>query len=70
MSEDPFARFERSRGGWLLPAALFIFGAIPTAFAVSKIHGMALMQQVVDDAEGPNLDIGEGNPIREDGKDE
>ncbi|MGB0597999.1 MAG: hypothetical protein ACPGLY_15035 [Rubripirellula sp.] len=70
MSEDPFGRFERSRSGWMLPAAFFILGAIPTALAVSKVHQMGLLKDVVDEAEGPDLELGVGKLDREDGEDE
>lgn len=49
MSEDPFARFERSRGGWLIPVAIFLLGAVPTVLAIRTIDGMALMQQLNDE---------------------
>ncbi|MDG2222193.1 MAG: hypothetical protein P8L85_12500 [Rubripirellula sp.] len=70
MSEDPFARFERSRSGWLLPVALFVLGAIPTALAVSTVHQMGLMRGLVDEADGPDLDIDEGKPALEDSNNE
>jgi hypothetical protein len=70
MSEDPFARFERSRSGWMLPAAFFILGAIPTALAVSKVHQMGLLRDVVDEAKGPDLELGDGKLDREEGEDE
>lgn len=70
MSEDPFARFERSRSGWILPAAFFILGAIPTALAVRKVHQMGLLRDLVDETKGPDLELGEGKLDREDGEDE
>ena len=37
MSQDPFAQFERSRGGWLIPVTLFVLGAITTTWAVNSL---------------------------------
>jgi hypothetical protein len=38
MSDDPFQRFERSRGGLLIPLCLFVLGAVPTALAIDAIN--------------------------------
>ncbi|KAA1257661.1 hypothetical protein LF1_01490 [Rubripirellula obstinata] len=40
---DPFARFERSRGGFLIPIALFIIGALITVWAA---HTLTRLNQV------------------------
>lgn len=45
MSEDPFAEFERSGGGWVIPIALFVLGAIPTTFAIRAIHELSVAEQ-------------------------
>lgn len=42
MHEDPFARFERSRGGWLIPIAVFVAGAIGTTIALNMVHRLDL----------------------------
>lgn len=49
MSEDPFARFERSRGGWVIPVVIFLCGAIPTTMAIRAVDRMALIEQLVDE---------------------
>ncbi|QDT05709.1 hypothetical protein K227x_41120 [Rubripirellula lacrimiformis] len=40
MSNDPFARFESSRGGWLIPILLFVIGALGTMVGIRAIHGL------------------------------
>ena len=40
MSNDPFARFESSRGGWLIPVVLFVVGAMGTMVGIRAIHGL------------------------------
>ena len=49
MSEDPFARFERSRRGWVIPVVIFLCGAIPTTMAIRAVDRMALIEQLVDE---------------------
>jgi DNA-binding protein H-NS len=34
---DPFARFERSSGGFLIPVALFVVGALITVWAANNL---------------------------------
>ncbi|WP_146453882.1 hypothetical protein [Rubripirellula tenax] len=38
MSNDPFARFESSRSGLLIPVALFLIGAAGTTVAIGTLH--------------------------------
>ncbi|MEM1071179.1 MAG: hypothetical protein AAGG48_10520 [Planctomycetota bacterium] len=62
MSEDPFERFERSRGGWLIPIALFIAGSIATAIAIQKISLLDMAEQVpADELNADELNIDDGN---------
>lgn len=42
---DPFARFERSRGGFLIPVALFIVGALVTVWATRSLTQLNQVDQ-------------------------
>lgn len=44
MSDDPFERFERSRGGLLIPLLLFILGAVPTTLAIGSMSQLAVVE--------------------------
>ncbi len=47
MSTDPFEQFERSRGGLVIPLALFVMGGCLTYAAVSSLHGVVLREAEV-----------------------
>ena len=44
MNDDLFQRFERSRGGLLIPVLLFILGAVPTILALRAMNPLAVLQ--------------------------
>ena len=48
MNGDPFERFERSRGGLLIPVLIFIVGAVLTTFAVSSLNQLIRMEALAD----------------------
>jgi hypothetical protein len=41
---DPFAQFERSRAGLLIPLVLFVVGAVPTAAAIGAMASLQATQ--------------------------
>jgi hypothetical protein len=45
MTTDPFENFERSRIGWSIPVALFVFGGFLTYLAVNSLHGVVLREE-------------------------
>lgn len=45
MHEDPFSRFERSRGGLLIPVAVFCVGAFVTLVSIELINRVAVDEQ-------------------------
>jgi hypothetical protein len=55
MTNDPFERFERSRGGLLIPVLLFILGAVPTALAIRALHDLEVSEEAMD--EEPAMEI-------------
>jgi hypothetical protein len=44
MNSDVFERFERTRGGLLIPVLLFVVGAVATVLAIKTVHGVAIEQ--------------------------
>lgn len=46
MSHDPFEQFERSRGGGLIPVAIFALGAGLTVFAIGILHDVRIREEV------------------------
>jgi hypothetical protein len=44
MSTDPFEKFERSRGGLIIPLAVFVLGGCLTYAAVRSLRGVFLRQ--------------------------
>lgn len=49
MNGDPFERFERSRGGLLIPILIFVVGAILTTFALSRLSDLVSLEQLADE---------------------
>ncbi len=49
MVHDPFEQFERSRGGLLIPVALFVIGALMTTVAVRALDD--IVSVTVEDVE-------------------
>ena len=45
---DPFERFERSRGGLLIPVLLFFAGAVPTIVAIRALDGLIAIEDSAD----------------------
>ena len=53
MSGDPFERFERSRGGLLIPLLIFIIGAMLTTLALGSLDDLVSMEDLADEPHGP-----------------
>jgi len=45
MTDDPFARFERSRGGLLIPVVIFVFGTLVTGVSMDLIDRVDVAEQ-------------------------
>lgn len=64
MSQDPFERFERSRGGLLIPVVVFILGAVPTAIAIRAMSHLAVLEDdPVEAAPAPDGEVEEATII-------
>lgn len=48
MHSDPFERFERSRGGLLIPVAVFAVGAILTTVAIDRLNPLVTLEDLAD----------------------
>ena len=44
MNADVFERFEKTRGGLLIPVLLFVVGAVATLIAIKTVHGVVIEQ--------------------------
>jgi hypothetical protein len=44
MNTEVFERFEKTRGGLLIPVLLFVVGAVATLIAIKTVHGVAVEQ--------------------------
>ena len=44
MNSDAFERFEKGRGGWLIPLTLFLVGAVATLIAIDTVMRVAVEQ--------------------------
>ena len=64
MSDDPFARFERSRGGLLIPVALFVLGAVPTGLAIGALDRLETIEEAPA-AGNDAVEVRDGGPIAE-----
>jgi hypothetical protein len=60
MNTEVFERFEKTRGGLLIPVLLFVVGAVATVMAIRSVHGVARQQLERSDPAGPV----EGDPGR------
>ena len=49
MNGDPFERFERSRGGLLIPVLIFIVGAVLTTLALRGLDGLVSLKGLADE---------------------
>ena len=49
MSGDPFERFERSRGGLLIPVLIFIVGAMLTTLALRSLDDLVSLKGLADE---------------------
>lgn len=45
MTDDPFARFERSRSGLLIPVVIFVIGALVTLVSMELIGLVDMAEQ-------------------------
>jgi hypothetical protein len=48
MQNDPFEQFERSRGGLLIPVAIFVLGACLTWFAIGNLQPIVAETELAD----------------------
>jgi hypothetical protein len=69
MPRDPFARFESSGGGWLVPIVVFVIGAVLTVAAIQGVHLAAAAPDELEpqgpgraNADPPNADPPNADP--------
>ena len=63
MAMDPFEQFERSRGGMLIPLAVFVIGGTLTVAAVRGLHLVSVREDAAIQATDVKDMTGDANSL-------